>query len=69
MVIFLDPPYGQNLLPPALARLRAMGWLAPGAIVVAEIGREEALDPAILAGAEPLAERVHGAARLVVFAA
>ena len=68
-LIFLDPPYGQGLLAPAMARLRAMGWLAPDAIVVAEIGRDEALDPAILAGVEPLAERVHGAARLVIFAA
>ena len=68
-LVFLDPPYGQNLLPSALARLRSMGWLAPGATVIAEIGRDEALDPAILGGAEPLAERVHGAARLVIFAA
>lgn len=66
-LVFLDPPYGLNLLVPALARLRLMGWLASGAIVVAEIGRNEALDPAILAGAEPLTERVHGAARLVIF--
>ncbi len=68
-LVFLDPPYGQDLLVPAMARLRGMGWLAPDAIVVAEIGCDEALDPAILAGAEPLAERVHGAARLLIFAA
>lgn len=33
---FLDPPYRQNLLAPALASLHAGGWLHPHAIVVAE---------------------------------
>lgn len=66
-LVFLDPPYGQDLLPPALARLRARGWLAPGATVVVEIGRDEILDPTVLSEVSPLAERVHGAARLVIF--
>jgi 16S rRNA (guanine966-N2)-methyltransferase len=66
-LIFLDPPYGAGLLAPALARLTAMGWLAPAATIVAEIGRDEPIDPAVLSGAEPLAERIHGAARLVIW--
>jgi 16S rRNA (guanine966-N2)-methyltransferase len=33
---FLDPPYRQALLLPALDSLRDGGWLAPGALVVAE---------------------------------
>ena len=33
---FLDPPYGQNLAPPALAELARGEWLAPGALVVVE---------------------------------
>ena len=33
---FLDPPYGQNLAPPALAELGRGGWLAPDALVVIE---------------------------------
>ncbi len=37
---FLDPPYGQNLLAPALASLHAGGWLQPHAIVVAEAARD-----------------------------
>ncbi len=36
---FLDPPYGQDLGPRAVAALRAAGWLAPEAVVVLETGR------------------------------
>jgi len=57
-LIFLDPPYGQNLVPKALAALR--GWLAPGAIIVAEFGPEQIFAPPDL-----LAERNHGKASLL----
>ena len=33
-LVFFDPPYGQDLVPKALERLGANGWIAPGAIVV-----------------------------------
>jgi 16S rRNA (guanine966-N2)-methyltransferase len=33
---FLDPPYGEALVQPALASAAAGGWLAPGALVVVE---------------------------------
>ena len=35
-LIFLDPPYRQDLAAPALASLRDGGWLLPDAIVVVE---------------------------------
>jgi 16S rRNA (guanine966-N2)-methyltransferase len=60
-LVFLDPPYGQDLVPRALAHLRASGWIAPGAVIVAETAREESIAP------EPLAERVHGAAKLTIW--
>lgn len=62
LLVFLDPPYGQGLVERALAALSLAGWLAPGALVVAETGREEALAP----WGEVLAERGHGAARVTV---
>jgi 16S rRNA (guanine966-N2)-methyltransferase len=62
-LIFLDPPYRQELVPRALANLRASGWIASGALVVAESARDERLP----LPAEPLAERAHGAARLTVW--
>jgi 16S rRNA (guanine966-N2)-methyltransferase len=62
-LVFLDPPYGHDLVPPAIGRLRATGWIAAGALVVAETGRSEALpDLGTL-----LAERAHGAARVSIW--
>src|SRR5260221_10510013 len=43
-LIFLDPPYGQNLVPLALAALDKTGWIAPGAIIVAEMDRRDSFD-------------------------
>jgi 16S rRNA (guanine966-N2)-methyltransferase len=62
-VAFLDPPYGLNLVPQALDRLRDAGRIGSGTVIVAETGRDEAWHPD-----QPiLAERQHGAARIVVF--
>jgi 16S rRNA (guanine966-N2)-methyltransferase len=60
-LVFLDPPYGQDLVHRALAHLQAYGWRAPGAGLVAETAREESV------AAEPLAERVHGAAKVTIW--
>ncbi len=57
-LVFLDPPYGQALVSRALTALATAGWLATGALLVAETGRDE---PAPFAN-EPLASRTHGAA-------
>jgi 16S rRNA (guanine966-N2)-methyltransferase len=64
-LVFLDPPYGQELVPRALAVLRRAGRLAAGAVIVAETGRDEA-GPG---PEEVLAERTHGAARLTIWRA
>jgi 16S rRNA (guanine966-N2)-methyltransferase len=62
-LVFLDPPYGQDLVPRTVDRLVAAGWIAPGAVIVAETGRDEALQ----LPAELLAERVHGSARISIW--
>jgi 16S rRNA (guanine966-N2)-methyltransferase len=62
-LVFLDPPYGQNLVPRALSRLRDVRLIRPGALVVAETGREERWAPE----QSMLAERQHGAARILIF--
>ncbi|MGI3776033.1 MAG: RsmD family RNA methyltransferase [Janthinobacterium lividum] len=64
-VVFLDPPYGQDLVARAVLALRASGWVAAGALVVGEVGREEAT-PSVGA---LLDERTHGAARVCVWRA
>jgi 16S rRNA (guanine966-N2)-methyltransferase len=60
---FLDPPYGQQFVPRALAALRAAGWLAPDALVVAETAAGEELPGEI----SPVANRMHGAAQVTVW--
>ena len=55
---FLDPPYRQNLLVPALRALRDGGWLAPAALVVAEYHIEEAAPES--GGFEELDTRSYG---------
>ncbi len=61
--VFLDPPYAQDFVPRALVALGGAGWIAPGAVIVAETGRDEAFDP----GLEKLAERTHGAALVTIW--
>ncbi len=62
-LVFLDPPYGQGLVSEAVAALGAAGWLAPGAVLVAETAQDETLT----LDATALAERTHGAAKLSVW--
>ena len=64
-LVFLDPPYGQNLVSRALNRLSEGGCIAPGALIVAEVGRDERWLP----DHKLLAERQHGAARVLIFRA
>jgi 16S rRNA (guanine966-N2)-methyltransferase len=59
-LIFLDPPYGNNLVPKALAALFPRNWIAPNAILIAELGPEDKFTLP-----ETLAERAHGKARLI----
>ena len=62
-LVFLDPPYRQSHLSGALAALGRAGWIAPGAVVVGEGACDEEIElPATL-----LAERTHGAARILVW--
>jgi 16S rRNA (guanine966-N2)-methyltransferase len=62
-LVFLDPPYGRELVARAVDALGRAGWLTLSTLVVAEIGREEALPVA----ADILDDRIHGAARIVVW--
>lgn len=62
---FLDPPYRAGLLPRALAALAAQGWFAPDAILCLELAPDEPAEfPYTI-----LADRTHGAARLLVLRA
>lgn len=64
-LIFLDPPYGQDLVARGVVALAAAGWIGPTALLVAEAGRAEAAPE--LAGFTLCDERAHGAAVLRVW--
>ncbi len=63
-LVFLDPPYGQGLVPAAVAALAAGGWIAPGCLCLAELGAADPPPAATL-----LADFSHGAARMVAWRA
>jgi 16S rRNA (guanine966-N2)-methyltransferase len=60
-LVFLDPPYHKNLIPPALKSLKDGGWLAKDALLVAETDAQEVLDTS---GFTLLDERDYGETRL-----
>jgi 16S rRNA (guanine966-N2)-methyltransferase len=66
-LLLLDPPYRSGLSAPALSALAENGWLAEGAIAVAEIAARE--DFAAPSGFEILEERSVGAARFAILRA
>jgi 16S rRNA (guanine966-N2)-methyltransferase len=43
-LVFLDPPYRKNLIPPALKSLKDGGWLTPNALLVAETSKGEKME-------------------------
>ena len=60
-LIFLDPPYGSDLVAPAVAGLVAARLIVPQSIVIAELERS---DPTpTLPGLVPLLSRTYGRAR------
>jgi 16S rRNA (guanine966-N2)-methyltransferase len=63
-LVFLDPPYGKELIAPTLTALRQAGWIAPAALVVAEMDAREALPE--LAGFTVEEERRYGKAKIVL---
>lgn len=66
-VIFIDPPYDKNLLPPTLRRLLDKGWLAQNAIVTAEVESAVPCDAATYEHLELLVERRFGQTRIFVW--
>ncbi|HEY4163153.1 MAG TPA: 16S rRNA (guanine(966)-N(2))-methyltransferase RsmD [Dongiaceae bacterium] len=65
-LVFLDPPYGKDLIPPALIALRDAGWIAPEALIVAEMHRRDVVE---VAGFELIDDRNYGKARIVLLRA
>jgi 16S rRNA (guanine966-N2)-methyltransferase len=67
-LIAIDPPYGQDLLPPTLARLARLDLLAADGLVVAEIEAGLELPPdAVPAVFDCLTDRTYGQTRIIVW--
>jgi 16S rRNA (guanine966-N2)-methyltransferase len=65
-LVFLDPPYTEDLLEPSLTALSKAGWIAPGAILVAEVERRTRPPQG---GPALVDERVYGKAKLLFYRA
>ncbi len=63
-LVFLDPPYGKNMVPPTLVALITHDWLAPGAWVVIET--ENAYTPPLPQGYILDTTRTYGAALITL---
>ncbi|MDP2699621.1 16S rRNA (guanine(966)-N(2))-methyltransferase RsmD [Thalassospira sp.] len=57
-LVFLDPPYGQDLLSPTIAALKAAGWINAETLIVAE--RDQRDTAPTLPGLEILDSRKYG---------
>lgn len=67
-LVFIDPPYGKDLLVPALELALNKGWIASGAFVLAEVEAGLALDPeAVHPSLELVADRSYGQTRIVIW--
>ena len=62
-LIFLDPPYAQDLVGPTVTHLFSKGWLAPQAIIVMEVDKEETVNfPPFLS---LITERLSGRTKII----
>lgn len=67
-VIFIDPPYGKNLLGPAIKAILKQGWLASGGVLNAEVESGLKFDPAREHPALAVeADRRYGQTRLILW--
>jgi 16S rRNA (guanine966-N2)-methyltransferase len=63
-LVFLDPPYGKELVSPCLIALSRAGWVVPGTTVVVEIAKDESIELPFGFAIED--ERRYGAARILI---
>jgi 16S rRNA (guanine966-N2)-methyltransferase len=68
-VVFMDPPYGMNLVPAALQALVRGSWLAPEAFVLAEVETRARLDENAHAELAYACDRTYGQTRIVLWQA
>lgn len=65
-LVFLDPPYRKGLAAKALASAAEGGWLAPGALVVAEMAADEPLEDLAAELGSVEDDRTYGDTRVLI---
>ena len=63
-LVFLDPPYGHNIVEQALVSLHKAQWLNHNALIVIEVGAREEVD--LPEWCEMIESRVYGSTKLVI---
>jgi 16S rRNA (guanine966-N2)-methyltransferase len=66
-LVFVDPPYGFDLLPPALEKAVRGGWIAEGGLVLAEVEAAAPLDDRIPPQLIPQTDRLYGQTRILLW--
>ncbi|MEZ7196530.1 16S rRNA (guanine(966)-N(2))-methyltransferase RsmD [Pseudodesulfovibrio karagichevae] len=67
-LVFIDPPYGHDLLVPALEKALGNGWIAPGALVLAEVeSRVTPPQDGPVGAMELLTDREYGQTRILLW--
>lgn len=67
-IVFMDPPYGRDLLLPAMEKALATGWIAPGAFVLAEVEAAIAAPTTgPVASMELVTDREYGQTRILLW--
>ncbi len=62
-LVFLDPPYMKNLIVPVIEALQGAGWLAPDAVFVMEMARNENIASTLI---EILSEKTYGETKIII---
>lgn len=66
-LVFVDPPYGFDLLPPALEKAVRGGWIAEGGLVLAEVEDRCDFTGRIPAQLIPQTDRLYGQTRILLW--
>lgn len=62
--VFMDPPYRQDLILPALKSLEQQGWISSGSVVICELATDEAFE--VPGSFERLDDRKQGQQRILI---
>ncbi len=67
-LVCIDPPYGKDLLAPALRAVAGRGWLVRGGFLLAEVEAGLDMDPETMhSGLEGVADKTYGQTRIVLW--